>query len=200
MLRPLYAYAIPGHPEEFCAYRILYLLHTRNRSGACSSTVLELTADLNTMLSTLSAKERADKGVAHALQVRLAMATSNYVRLFALYGDAPRMGGYLMDHFVPRERLAALVAIAKAYQTVPLDFLAKQLGYATPDECDQFLASHAAAFYRPVAGQTIFDARAQPAAQRIFDCQPSRAALAAALGANSRVDIKVRASGPGCAS
>ena len=192
MLRPLYAYAIPGHPEEFCAYRILYLLHTRNRSGPSSTAARADAADLNTMLSTLTAKERADEGVAHALQVRLAMATSNYVRLFALYSTAPKMGGYLMDHFIPRERLTALVAIAKAYQTVPLDFLSRQLGYATAEDCDAFLGSHAAANYRPVAGQTVFAARSQPAAQRVFDCQPSRAALNAALSSASRVDIKVR--------
>lgn len=34
MLRQLYEHGLAGHPEEFLAYRILYLLHTRNRSGA----------------------------------------------------------------------------------------------------------------------------------------------------------------------
>ena len=33
MLRQLYELGIPGHPEEFMSYRIMYLLHTRNRSG-----------------------------------------------------------------------------------------------------------------------------------------------------------------------
>ena len=35
MLRGLYLHGLKGHPLEFAAYRILYLLHTRNRSGAC---------------------------------------------------------------------------------------------------------------------------------------------------------------------
>lgn len=33
MLRVLYGHGIPGHPEEFLAYRILYMLHTKNKSG-----------------------------------------------------------------------------------------------------------------------------------------------------------------------
>lgn len=33
MLRQLYELGIHGHFEEFLSYRILYLLHTRNRSG-----------------------------------------------------------------------------------------------------------------------------------------------------------------------
>jgi len=33
MLRQLYELGISGHPLEFLSYRIIYLLHTRNRSG-----------------------------------------------------------------------------------------------------------------------------------------------------------------------
>lgn len=33
MLRQLYELGLPGHPAEFLSYRIIYLLHTRNRSG-----------------------------------------------------------------------------------------------------------------------------------------------------------------------
>jgi hypothetical protein len=32
-LRELYKHGLEGHPMEFLAYRILYLVHTRNRSG-----------------------------------------------------------------------------------------------------------------------------------------------------------------------
>jgi len=40
MLRQLYELGIKGHPQEFLSYRIIYLLHTRNRSGmlACHGT------------------------------------------------------------------------------------------------------------------------------------------------------------------
>lgn len=33
MLRQLYELGLGGHPLEFLSYRIMYLLHTKNRSG-----------------------------------------------------------------------------------------------------------------------------------------------------------------------
>ena len=65
------------------------------------------------LLAQLTADEKADPGVQHALQTAAALATSNYVRFFRLYADAPNMGGYLMDHFVERERMAALAIMSK---------------------------------------------------------------------------------------
>lgn len=50
----------------------------------------------------------------HALKVQTTLATSNYHAFFKLYTDAPNMGGYMMDHFVPRERIAALATMSKA--------------------------------------------------------------------------------------
>lgn len=40
MLRQLYELGIHGHFEEFLSYRILYLLHTRNRGGQWASSTL----------------------------------------------------------------------------------------------------------------------------------------------------------------
>jgi hypothetical protein len=37
MLRQLYELGLKGHPQEFLSYRIIYLLHTRNRSGMSST-------------------------------------------------------------------------------------------------------------------------------------------------------------------
>lgn len=39
----------------------------------------------------------------------------NYHSLFHLYEDAPNMGAYIMDHFINRERVKALLVITKAY-------------------------------------------------------------------------------------
>ena len=149
-------------------------------------------AELNTLLSTLTAAERADEGIEHALQVRLAIARRNYTRLFELYHCAPKMGGYLIDHFAPRERLSALVAISRSYQTIPLEFVASQLGFESADEADAFLVEHTAAFYNPPSGRTLFDARDQPAGQRQFHATAAREALSAALATLARTNIKVR--------
>lgn len=102
-LRALYSQRLGGHPLEFKAYRILYFIHTCNRT------------DMNDVLADLTPAERKDPAVKHALEVRSALALGNYHRFFRLYLDTPNMGAYLMDMFVDRERLAALANICKAY-------------------------------------------------------------------------------------
>lgn len=141
MLRQLYELGISGHPQEFLSYRIIYLLHTRNRSGECavllsafaqrpasslsdppvpSPTFVQthlqasLIPDMASLLAQLTPAEKADPGVHHALQVAAAVATSNYARFFRLFSTAPNMSGYIMDHFVERERMAALATMSKA--------------------------------------------------------------------------------------
>ena len=66
------------------------------------------------LLSQLTASEKSDPGVSHALQVHASLATSNYVRFFRLYNTAPNMSGYIMDHFVERERMTALTTMSKS--------------------------------------------------------------------------------------
>lgn len=101
-LRSLYASNLGGNPVEFKAYRILYFIHTCNRTA------------LNDVLADLTIAEKKQKAIKHALDVRSALALGNYNRFFRLYLDTPNMGAYLMDMFVVRERLAALANICKA--------------------------------------------------------------------------------------
>ncbi|KAI7831808.1 SAC3/GANP domain-containing protein [Gamsiella multidivaricata] len=129
-LKQLYQYNLRGHIMEFTAYRILYLLHTRNPS------------DIIAMLASLTPAQKEDPAVKHALQVRTALATSNYYSLFKLYLTAPNMGGYLMDQFVERERVQAMKAICKAYRPhIEASFLTSTLGFVSQDECNSFLKS-----------------------------------------------------------
>lgn len=101
-LRALYKQKLGGHPAEFLAYRILYFIYTCNRT------------DMNDVLSDLTPADREEPAVKHALEVRSALASGNYHRYFQLFLDTPNMGGYLMDMFVGRERLAALASICRA--------------------------------------------------------------------------------------
>ncbi|KAG4304408.1 hypothetical protein PORY_002118 [Pneumocystis oryctolagi] len=124
----LYSYNLPGHPDEFLAYRILYLLHTRNKS------------DIHEILLKLTEEEKKNHAVKHALDVRAAFGMSNYHSLFRLYLDAPNMGGYLMDCFVERERVIALCKMFKAYRpSLSLKFLCKELSFENESECFEFL-------------------------------------------------------------
>ena len=101
-LKALYQLGLKGNPIEFKAYRILYFIHTANRTA------------LNDVLADLTTAEKKERAIKHALDVRSALALGNYHRFFQLYLDTPNMGGYLMDMFVDRERLAAFCNICKA--------------------------------------------------------------------------------------
>lgn len=100
-LRALYKSNLGGNPEEFMAYRILYIIYTCNR------------VDMNDILADLTPADKKKPGVKHALKVRSALASGNYHQFFRLYDEAPFMGPYLLDMFIERERLAALAAICR---------------------------------------------------------------------------------------
>jgi SAC3 family protein LENG8/THP3 len=113
---------------EFTAYRLLYFLHTKNRSGNNSfnnqnaiisdithQNKMNVILDIISLIAELTPAMKEDLSIKHALEVRSALATSNYHKFFRLYLDAPYMGGYLIDAFVERERLEALRALSKAY-------------------------------------------------------------------------------------
>ncbi|TVY62868.1 THP3-like protein [Lachnellula suecica] len=127
-LRALYAQNLGGNPVEFKAYRILYFIHTSNRTS------------LNDVLADLTTAEKKEKAIKHALDVRSAIALGNYHRLFRLYLDTPNMGAYLMDMFVVRERLAAMSSLCKAFKPdVPLRFVTEELGFESDNDAAQFI-------------------------------------------------------------
>ncbi|KAK2004347.1 GANP/Nin1/mts3/eIF-3 p25 family protein [Colletotrichum falcatum] len=130
-LRTLYAKGLKGNPIEFKAYRILYFIHTANRTG------------LNDALADLTAAEKEERPIKHALAVRSALALGNYHKFFQLYLDTPNMGAYLMDMFVVRERLAALCNICKAYKPdVKLRFITEELGFESDVDAAQFIVDY----------------------------------------------------------
>ncbi|MGH0150832.1 UNVERIFIED_CONTAM: hypothetical protein FKN15_071125 [Acipenser sinensis] len=85
-------------------------------------------------------KLKSDPCVSHALEVRTAWALGNYHRFFRLYRCAPRMGAYLIDKFLDRERKQALKAIVKSFRpAVPVEFIQSELTFPTQEECVAFL-------------------------------------------------------------
>ena len=102
-LRALHSQHLGGHPEEFKAYRILYFIHTCNRT------------DMNDVLADLTPEEKKNPAIKHALDTRSALALGNYHRFSQLYLNTPNMGAYLMDMFVGRERLAAVSSMCLSY-------------------------------------------------------------------------------------
>ncbi|KAL7420075.1 hypothetical protein Q5752_005040 [Cryptotrichosporon argae] len=188
MLRQLYELGLKGHPEEFLSYRIIYLLHTRNRS------------DMAALLAQLTPKEKADPGVHHALQVQAALATSNYTRFFRLFLIAPNMSGYILDHFVERERSAALAVMSKAYLSLPLPYLTQTLAFDDDAHTHTFLHDHACDVYTnhppappprdPKQPWLHMAARETPLHARVWDCRKAHPVAARAVEKYRVVDLK----------
>ncbi|OSX64205.1 hypothetical protein POSPLADRAFT_1045307 [Postia placenta MAD-698-R-SB12] len=170
MLRNLYELGIPGKNEEFTAYHILLLLHGRNRS------------DLNLYVGQLTDMQKADHAVRHALAVQRALAMGNYHSLFDLYMSAPNMGAYIMDHFISRERVRALIVMTRAYKTLPLSFIQNELAFETLAHARECLSENRGSFFQnPNAPDT----------DKILDCKPAHIPLVEAFEEKYRkVQIK----------
>ncbi|KAI9844821.1 MAG: Leukocyte receptor cluster (LRC) member 8 [Sclerophora amabilis] len=168
-LRVLYSQNLGGHPMEFKAYRILYFIHTCNRT------------DMNDVLADLTPIEKKDPAVKHALDVRSTLALGNYHRFFRLYLETPNMGAYLMDMFVVRERLTALANICRAYRPdVKIRFVTEELGFETDGESVQFLVDH--------NGQSLLEEREEGI--RLLTTKAGQLFDLAKDAAFRRVDIK----------
>lgn len=128
-LKQLYnIHKLPGKTDEFVGYRILYLIHTRNKRG-----IQTFYIDLMKQMEELEVHPEGD-AVEHALAVRASLAQGNYHRFFQLYHTAPNLSGYLMDLFLERERLSTLQKLCKAYRpSLPLEFVIDTCGFYPAD-------------------------------------------------------------------
>jgi len=163
-LRPLYKLGLEGHQDEFLAYRILYLIYSRNHS------------ELNELLSSIPDSLKQATCVQHALQVRFAVSTANYRRFFKLFCEAPMMAGYLMDRFIERERIRALAIMARGLRSIPISYLTRQLAFDSEEECCEFLKSHNAHYFENNSN--------------LWDPKPAKDALQQAALKTRKVDIK----------
>lgn len=156
-LKTLYELGIPGNVAEFTAYQILLLLHGRNKS------------EMNLFVGRLTTQQKADSAVRHALDVQRALSVGNYHSLFDLYINAPNMGGYIMDHFIPRERVKAMMIMAKAYISLSLTFLETELAFDDMEQLIVFLTEHSSA---------LFVDPSKPPREKLLDCKAIQPHLA----------------------
>jgi len=125
VLSGLYKEGLPGCTTEFLAYRVLY--STFNGSSS---------VQMLAVLAQLSAEVLSDAAVAHALAVREATVSSNWVAFFKLYPKTPNTGGELMDLYKDTMRFTACKAMTRGFRpTVPVEELAAWLGFELEEEC-----------------------------------------------------------------
>ncbi|CAA0842087.1 SAC3/GANP/Nin1/mts3/eIF-3 p25 family [Striga hermonthica] len=177
-LKTLYAEGIMGCHMEFAAYNLLcVIMHSNNNR------------DLLSAMSRLPADAKKDKAIKHALSVRSAVTSGNYVMFFRLYKMAPNLNTFLMDLYVEKMRYAAVKCIARSYRpTVPVAYLSQILGFtnALPtteldvekeldgmEECLDWLKAHGACVILDSSGETLLDAKAS--ASTLFMPEPEDA-------------------------
>jgi len=116
--------------EEFLAYRVLYYLYlsTNEKYSGGSS-------DMCHIMRSLTPKEKNHPAIQHALNVREAIAFSDYYFFFRLHQLSPNLGTFFTNFLVPNIRFRTLKRIAKAYRpSIELSFCLDQLGFLK--ECE----------------------------------------------------------------
>lgn len=192
-LSQLYAQDINGgHVMEFLAYRLLYFLYTRNRTGNsfmhdCIH-LLKVLAAINQFLSQLNPEKRVDPAVKHALEVRSALAQSDYHSFFQLYLITPNMGSYMIDHMLDRERAKALLIMCRAYRpSVSLAFVARELAFEQEDDCRSFIEQLLEDYIEDDSSHTLYVNESEG---QELDCKLIYPLLASATQKFDKVDIK----------
>lgn len=162
-LKTLYAEGIKGCDMEFAAYNLLcVLLHSSNNR------------DLLLALSRLPTVARQNDAVKHALSVRAAVSSGNYVAFFRLYKTAPNLNMCLMDLYADKMRYAAIRCMSRSNRpTVPVTYIAQVLGFTSVlstneesedtdgvEDCVEWLKAHGACLTADNSGEMQFDAKA----------------------------------------
>ncbi|XP_052187850.1 SAC3 family protein A isoform X2 [Diospyros lotus] len=146
-LTTLYSEGIKGCHMEFSAYNLLcVILHSSNNK------------DLLSAMSRLSVDSKKDEAVKHALAVRAAVSSGNYVLFFRLYKTAPNLNTCLMDLYVEKMRYRAVKCMSRSYRpAVPVSYIAQILGFTSSlptretseekdadglEECVEWLKAH----------------------------------------------------------
>ncbi|XP_050385646.1 SAC3 family protein A isoform X2 [Argentina anserina] len=163
-LKSLYADGIEGCHMEFSAYNLLcVILHSNNNRDLLSS------------MASLSVETKRHEAVKHALAVRAAVTSGNYVMFFRLYKTAPNLSTCLMDLYVEKMRFKAVSCMCRSYRpTIPVTYVAQILGFTTItptneeseekdseglEECIEWLKLHGACLIADNNGEMQLDAK-----------------------------------------
>ncbi|KAK9282710.1 hypothetical protein L1049_010930 [Liquidambar formosana] len=160
-LKTLYAEGIEGCHMEFSAYNLLCVNNNR---------------DLLSSMSRLSDDAKRDEAVKHALSVRAAVTSGNYVLFFRLYKTAPNLNTCLMDLYVEKMRYEAVKCMSRSYRpSVPVSYIAQVLGFTSVlpiiegsdekdmdglEECVEWLKAHGACLIPDNTGEMLLDTKA----------------------------------------
>ncbi|RDX89813.1 SAC3 family protein A, partial [Mucuna pruriens] len=156
-LTTLYAEGIEGCHMEFAAYNLLcVIMHSNNNRDLLSS------------MARLSNEAKKDEAVKHALAVRAAVTSGNYIAFFRLYKAAPNLNTCLMDLYVEKMRYKAVNCMCRSYRpTLPVSYISQVLGFSSGlatdtdalEECSEWLKAHGASITSDNNGDMLLDTK-----------------------------------------
>ncbi|KAL2323874.1 hypothetical protein Fmac_022932 [Flemingia macrophylla] len=156
-LKTLYAEGIEGSDMEFAAYNLLcVILHSNNNR------------DLVASMARLSHEAKKDEAVKHALAVRAAVTSGNYIAFFRLYKAAPNLNTCLMDLYVEKMRYKAVSCMCRSYRpTLPVSYISQVLGFSSDEretdaafeECLEWLKAHGATIITDNNGDMVVETK-----------------------------------------
>ncbi|XP_022745521.1 SAC3 family protein A-like isoform X2 [Durio zibethinus] len=188
-LKILYAEGIEGCHMEFSAYNLLcVIMHSNNNRDLLSS------------MSRLSNEAKKDTAVQHALAVRAAVTSGNYVMFFRLYKTAPNLNTCLMDLYVEKMRYKAVSCMSRSYRPqVPISYIARVLGFSSGmptnegsdekdsdglEDCVDWLKAHGACLVADSNGEMQLDTKASSSSLYMPDPEDAVAHGDASLAVN----------------
>ncbi|CAN6455392.1 unnamed protein product [Victoria cruziana] len=184
-LKGLYSEGIDGCHLEFSAYHLLcVILHSNNNR------------DLSSLMSRLSPEAKNDEAVKHALAVRAAVASGNYVMFFRLYKTAPNLNSCLMGLNVEKMRFEAVRCMSRAYRpALPVAFVARVMGFMDTvpvkgegaeglSGCEEWLKAHGAILHDDQSGDLLLDTKATASSLYMPDPEDAVAHGDASLAVN----------------
>lgn len=120
--------------HEFTSYRLLYYVVTSNQTAMVS------------MLKDLDPSIRAHPVLKHAMAVRSAVLSRNYVQFFNIWNKGIFKEEFLIDKLIPHMRFEALRTIAKCYRPTkfPLASMVEMLQFDNLNECIAFCLARGA--------------------------------------------------------
>ncbi|KAF9674811.1 hypothetical protein SADUNF_Sadunf10G0165800 [Salix dunnii] len=124
--------------------------------------------------SRLNEGTKKDKAVKHALAVRAAVTSGNYVMFFRLYKEAPNLNTCLMDLYVEKMRYRAVSCMSRSYRpTIPVSYIAQVLGFSSTsdgndedsdgsglEDCVEWMKAHGACLTTDNNGEMQLDTKA----------------------------------------
>ncbi len=151
LLIPLYEKGIKGSEIEFLCYRIIYTSLMENKE--CINIIKLIKKKFNNHNNSknkiIKKNNNNNKNhnnnsfpfeIDYSLKILKSINENNYFYFFELYQNSPFLSKFLIEPFLPRLRIKALINIAYGfYSEISIKFVQEKIAFKNINECKDFL-------------------------------------------------------------